>query len=73
MGEVIEEKIMEAFYDGCTYKEIQHRCGSPSKRYIQKVIKTNAPEAYEMVSDTKKFNEFRDKQFGLYLDKQFKE
>lgn len=71
MGVDIEEKIMEAFYDGLTYKEIQQRCGSPSKRYIQKVIKENAPEAYALVSDTKKFSEFREQQFNKYLDRQF--
>lgn len=56
-----EEKIIEAFKEGLTYRAIQLRCGNPSKNEIKKVIQKNIPEIYEFINDTNKLKKWRDK------------
>lgn len=64
MGEdKLKDKIMEEVHKGSTYKEIQLRLGSPSKKYIRKVIKERNPELYSIIKDTKKLQEYRDNKF----------
>lgn len=59
MGVNIEEKIMEALYEGCTYREIQIKCSNPSKTFIKKVIQSNNPELYSLISNNKKLKEYK--------------
>lgn len=60
---------MEAVYEGCTYKEIQLKCGCPSKSFIKDTIKENNPELYDIITDTKKIKTYRKKQFNNTLNK----
>lgn len=57
----IEEKIMEALYEGCTYREIQTKCGNPSKTFIKKVIQSKNPELYNLINNNKKLKEYKNK------------
>jgi DNA-directed RNA polymerase specialized sigma24 family protein len=53
-----EQKVMEAFYEGCTYKEISKKCGV-SKARAKVIIEKKVPELYDIVKDTKRFKEYR--------------
>lgn len=59
MADKLEDRIMECLYEGLTYKEIQNKCDGVSKGFIKKVIKKNNPELFDIISDTKKLQEYR--------------
>lgn len=65
-----EELIIEAFKEGLTYKEIQLRCGNPSKKKIRNTIKEYLPEVYDFIKNTEKINVWRNKQFNNYLNRE---
>ena len=64
----MREKIIEALQEGCTFAEIQLRCGSPSKKFIKQVIKEEDPVLFEIMHDTKKLKNYRNRQYKRFRD-----
>lgn len=57
----LEKEIMEALYEGLTYKEIINKIDrSLSKGFIKETIKKYNPELYAIISDSKKLRKYRD-------------
>ena len=55
----LDNKIIELFLEGYTFKGIQLRLGNPSKKYISTVLKEQIPEEYLKLKDTKFINNKR--------------
>lgn len=63
-----EEKIIKCIQSGCTYRQIQLECGSPSRKEIKRIIKDKLPELHKYLNDTKLLKKERDGLWNNYIN-----
>ena len=62
------EKIIQAIKEGYSLKGIRLRCGNPSKKIINDIIKEVDPYMYSILSDTTLLKRYRDKLHNKYIN-----